>query len=63
VFHKKAKEIQPRDFVNSLHQLNSVDNKFTIKFINSYANQKNIRKDLILKTIKELNKDFGIELN
>lgn len=63
VFHKKAKEIQPRDFVNSLRQLNSVDNKFTIKFINSYANQKNIRKDLILKTIKELNKDFGIELN
>lgn len=63
VFHKKAREIQPRVFVNSLNQLNSVDNRFTIKFINSYANQKNISKDLIYKEIKELNKDFGIELN
>ena len=28
VFHKKAREVQPRVFVNSLHQLNSVDNRF-----------------------------------
>tara|TARA_R110001592_G_scaffold349971_1_gene645676 strand:- start:1700 stop:4930 length:3231 start_codon:yes stop_codon:yes gene_type:complete len=63
VFHKKAREVDPRVFVNSLHQLNSVDDKFTIKFINSYVNQKNISKDLILNIIKELKKDFGIELN
>jgi len=62
VFHKKAREIQPRVFVNSLHQLNSVDNRFTVKFINSYVNQKDINKELIFKTIKEVNKDFRIKL-
>ena len=61
-FIKNLSEVQPRAFLNSLHQLNSFDNKFTAKFMNFYINQKEMNKEMIFKKINEVNKYCGFQL-